>query len=209
MLTAQSKARIIRVYPPYSFNLRCGMNRNNPEPCELAEIIYDRPLSGAFEEVSYGSDQSNFLWVKFSDKDGAGEWIGKFSAGNCCGGLVIKMKEPDQFFIFAAGHAYIFDATNRIILSQSVHDEIRDIVFDPIRQVLITADLKNLYWMDWSGKILFSKQIAVDWISELKIEGNILTGLACKDYGDDEQRFWFDLDSLKILRWEKPWWKFW
>ena len=50
----------------------------------------------------------------------------------------------------------------------------------------------------------FSQKIAVDGIRDLKIEGGILSGLAYRHYGEEyEERFWFDLNTLKILRWEK------
>jgi hypothetical protein len=68
----------------------------------------------------------------------------------------------------------------------------------------------HLQQIDFDGEIIFSKKIAVDGIRDLKIEGRILSGLAFKyGNGEEEERFWFDLDKLKILRWERPWWKFW
>jgi hypothetical protein len=87
------------------------MNNITPEPCELAEIIYNLPPSGDFEEQLFGSNIGSFLSIKFSDKDCINEWIGR---------------------------------------------------------------------------------------------------LAFRSQGDErEQGFWFDLDQMKILRWERPWWKFW
>jgi len=51
-----SKARIIRVLLFNLFNLKCEMNQDNPEPCELAEVVYEKPESGAFEEVIIGEN---------------------------------------------------------------------------------------------------------------------------------------------------------
>jgi hypothetical protein len=79
------------------------MNQANQEPCELAEVIYEKPLSGAFEEVLFGSDRGNTLWVKFSDKNGINEWIGKFGVGGWGAGRIIKVTEPDRFLISAGG----------------------------------------------------------------------------------------------------------
>ena len=73
------------------------MNQNNPEPCELAEIVHKKPLSGAFEEMLFGSEHRNTLWVKFSDKDRINEWIGKFGAGSYSTSRVTKVEEPDIF----------------------------------------------------------------------------------------------------------------
>ena len=194
------------------------MNKTNQEPCELAEIIYEKPLSGLFDEVLFGSDQGNTLWVKFSDKDGAGEWIGKFGVGGSGVGRVAKYEEPDKFAVSAGGFAYLVDATSRKLISHFKKGNIRESIFDDKRKLIIGADFTELNWIDLSGNILFSKQIAVDFISNLKVDGNLLSGFAYRNY-QDEQKFIFDLDKLKIVGWEKisskssvekkPWWKFW
>lgn len=195
------------------------MNQVNQELCELAEVIYEKPLSGVFDELLFGSDKGNTLWVKFSDKDGINEWIGKFEIRGARSPNVSKYEEPDKFLISECDLVYLVDATNRKLIGHFKNERIRESVFDIKRKRIIGADYTHLHGIDLSGKIMFSKQIAVDWISELKIENNTLTGLACRDYGGEEQRFLFDLDTLKILRWEKipttksnckkPWWKFW
>jgi hypothetical protein len=194
------------------------MNEPKPEPCELAEQVFEKPLSGAFEEVLFGSDRGNILWVKFSDKDGINEWIGKFEVGGSGAGYVTKYEEPDKFVVSAGGFAYLVDATNRRLMSQYHNDNALEIIFDCKRKSLIVADNTDLHWIEFGGKTSFSRQISVDGICGLKIEGEILSGLAYRNY-DNEQRFWFDLDTLKILRWEeiisktpaekKIWWKFW
>jgi hypothetical protein len=171
-------------------------------PCELAEIVFEKPLSGEFEEVLFGSDRGNTLWVKFSDKDGSNEWIGKFGVGSFGPERVIKVAEPDSFFISAGGFVYLFDATKREVVYQYHNPVACDIIYDPKRQLLIVADYTQLHWIDFGNKVLFSKQVALDGIRDLKINGHILTGLAVENYEGHEKRFSFDLDALKILRWE-------
>lgn len=194
--------------------------RTSSLPCELAEVIYEKPLSGAFEEVSFGSDKGNTLWVKFSDKDGIVEWIGKFSDGGSGSRRVVKITEPDRFFVSAGNFAYIIDATSRQLVSQYCEENVCDITYDVPRKLLIVADYTQLRWVNFEGEILTSKSIGVDGIRDLKIEGRVLSGLAYRDYGDEkEQKFTFNLDKLEILRWEKipskitsskkSWWKFW
>jgi hypothetical protein len=186
------------------------VNESKPEACEVAEIIYEKPLSGDFEELLFGSDKGNTLWVKFSDKDGINEWMGKFGVGGQGSGRVIKILEPDRFFISAGGFAYIIDATTRKLIRQYRDENVLDMAYDVQKNLLITAGYTKLRWIDHENKVLTVKDIAVDGIRDLKIEGRILSGLTYKDYGDEkEQRFCLDLDKLKILRWEKPWWKFW
>jgi hypothetical protein len=196
------------------------MNQTSQEPCELAEVVYEKPLSGAFEEVLFGSDRGNILWVKFSDKDGVNEWIGKFGDGHHWGSRrVTKVAEPDRFFVSAGGFAYLIDATTRKLVSQYCKHNVLDVAYDGQKNLLIVADYKRLNWVEFDGKTLFSKNVAVDGIRDLKVESRILSGLAIKNYGDEEKRFKFDLDKLEIVGWEKlpstkpkgakAWWKFW
>lgn len=190
------------------------MIRTNQTSCELAEIVFEKPLSGEFEEVLFGSDSGNTLWIKFSDADGLNEWIGKFGVGGWGSGRITKVQEPDRFLISAGGFAYLVDATDRKLVSQFCDREARDMAYDFKRKMLIVADYTKLNWIELGKKVSFSRTIAVDGIFDLKVEGNILTGLAIANYGDDQKKFQFDLDTLKILGWEnvsqkKYWWKFW
>jgi hypothetical protein len=195
------------------------VNRNNQDPCELAEVVYEKPLSGVFEEVLFGSDRGNTLWVKFSDKDGAGEWIGKFGVGGGGAGHLIKFAEPDQFIVWAGSFAYLIDATHRKLVSQYYNDNALEIIYDKKRKTFIVADYTSLNWVEFGGKIRFSRNISVDGIRDLKIENNILSGLGFPNYDGEEKRFTFDLEALEVLGWErvvsknygnkKSWWKFW
>lgn len=196
------------------------MNHKETEPCELAEVIYEKPLSGAFQEVPFGSELGNTLWVKFSDRNGINEWIGKFGDAGQGARRVMKISEPDSFFVSAGCFAYLIDATDRKLVNQFENRNGCEITFDIKRNVLIAASWTKLSWVDFGGKVLFSHEIAVDGIRDLKVEGNILSGLAFRDYqGEREEKFLFDLEGLKIIGWEKipsknsatkkPWWKFW
>ena len=178
------------------------MNDNHPEPFELAEIVYEKPLSGEFEEILFGSDRENTLWVRFSDKHGISEWIGKFGCGSSTASRVTKAIPPDKFFVSAGGFAYLIDATTRKLVNQYCEQNIRDAAYDGEKNLLIVADWTYLRWIQ-AGKEIFEKRIAVDGIRDLKIEERILSGLAVINYGGEEQRFKFDLDKLKILSWEK------
>ncbi len=142
--------------------------------------------------------------------NGINEWIGKFEDGNSQGSRrVTKVAEPDRFFVSAGGIAYLVDATKRKLVRQYCKKNVLDIIYDGQKNLLITADWTCLNWIDPDDKILASKKIAVDGIRDLNVEGRILSGLAIENYGGEEKRFWFNLDKLEILRWEKPWWKFW
>ena len=195
------------------------MNPTNQASCELAEIVFEKPLAGSFEELSFGSDKGNTLWVKFFDKNCINEWIGKFGDESRGSRRVIKIEEPDKFLVCAGSNAYLVDATKRKLVNQYHNDVANDIIYDHKRKSLIVADYTKLHWIEFGNIILFSREIAVDGIRDLKIEDNILSGLAVSNYGGEEKRFRFDLDTLKILSWgkvssknscsQKPWWKIW
>lgn len=94
-----------------------SMYAESSAPCELAEIVYEKPLSGVYDEVPFGASASNTLWVKFSDRDGIDEWIGIFGTGTSCSARVDKAIEPDKFLISAGGFGYLVDATKRQLLN--------------------------------------------------------------------------------------------
>ena len=197
------------------------MNQAKPEPCEIAEIIEERPLSGEFDEVLFGSDKGDTLWVKFSDQNGINEWVGKFGVRGFGTARVIKFEEPDLFIVALRSSAYLVDATNRKLINEYQNDNALDITYDDKRKTLLVADHTDLHWVEFGGKRLFNRKISVHGIRELMIEGNILSGLGYANYDGEEKRFTFDLDQLKIIGWEKlpsgnphggrqkPRWKFW
>ncbi len=175
------------------------MSQNNPEPCELAEVIYEKPLSGAFEEVPFGSELGNTLWVKFSDKNGINEWIGKFADGKRSGSRrVKKIEEPDKFIVCAGGYAYLIDATNRSLSNQFCNDWADEIVYDSKTGNFIVSDGIRLRIIQAGKETWASKRIALAGIRELKIEGQMVSGLA--DVGQDnaEEKFTLDLGTHEI-----------
>lgn len=195
------------------------MNDKYSEPLEAAEIVYEKPLSGEFDEVLFGSDSGNTLWVRFSDKHGIIEWIGKFGCGCYSAASVTKAIVPDKFLVCAGGFAYLVNATTRELVSRYCEPSVQDAVYDSQRNVLVVANYNQLQLIEAGKKAWASERIGVDVMRSLKIEGRILSGLAVVNYEDEESIFKFDLDELKILSWEKPllknsskkksWWKFW
>jgi hypothetical protein len=174
------------------------MSLEGKDPCELAEIVHEKPLDGVFEEKLFGSDSGNTLWVKFSDKDGVTEWIGKFATGASSSSRVDKVIQPDRFFISAGGFGYLVDATNRKLLNHHFEDFTQDVVFDAQTNRFIVADFVRLRILD-SGKVVWaSERIALDGIRALKMEGRKVQGLAVTGFNGEESVFTFDLDTLEV-----------
>lgn len=194
--------------------------------CELAEIVHEKPLAGLYDEKLFGSDSGNTLWVKFSDKDGAGEWIGKFGTGRSGSARVEKVGEPDKFLVSAGGFGYLLDASNRTLLNYHFEPFTQDIAYDPKTNRFIVADDIRLRFVE-SGKVVWSSpRIALDGLRNLKLQGRQIRGLAVTGFEGEESEFTFDLDTLEIKcpvdfsSWDnmlsdsrprqiKHWWKFW
>jgi hypothetical protein len=174
------------------------MISNVKEPCELAEIVYQKPLAGLYEEKLFGSDSGNTLWVKFSDKDGAGEWIGKFGTGGSASARVEKAIDPDKFLISAGGFGYLLDATNRELVNHHFEPHMQDVAYDSKTNRFIVADYVRLRVIE-SGKIVrSSKRIALDGIRDLKLEGRLIRGHAVTGFEGEESEFTFDLDTFQV-----------
>ena len=197
------------------------MNRGD-DPIEVAEIVHEKPHSGEFEEVLFGSDSGNTLWVRFSDKDGANEWIGKFGCGWSNSMRVTKAVSPDRFMIVAGGCAYVIDATTRKLLNQHSGAYTQDVAYDPTRNHFIAADIR-LRVIEDGREIWSSHRISIDGIHSLQVDGRVLKGRTVVGYEGEEDDFAFDLESRQFISgpdfssWDdvppvsknRRWWQFW
>lgn len=203
------------------------MTPESKVPIEIAEIVHEKPLAGSCEEKLFGSDRGNTLWVKFSDRDGITEWIGKFGCGSSSTMRVTRAAAPDKFMVAAGGFAYLVDATRRTLLNQHLDQSIQDIAWEPTKNLFIVADDVRIRLID-SGNVMWaSPRIALDGIHNLSVEGQIVRGLAVTGHEGEEEAFTVDLDSRTVRcptdysSWDhllsaaplkkemKPWWKVW
>jgi hypothetical protein len=205
------------------------MKAASHEPCEVAAIVHEKPLAGEYDEVLFGSDRANTLWVKFSDQHGITEWIGKFGAGCSSSARVDKVIDPDKFLISAGGFGYLIDATTRKLLNHHCEEYTQDVAYDAQSNCFIVADYVRIRLIS-SGEVVFaSTRIALDGIRDLKIKGRKVHGLASTGFEREESSFTFDLDTREVdcpvdySSWDKPppipqadsdpvskpWWKFW
>ncbi|MFT3870784.1 MAG: hypothetical protein QM715_20215 [Nibricoccus sp.] len=191
-------------------------------PLEAAEIIYEKPATGVVQEISFGLDRGNTLWVRFHDKGDVVGWIGKFACGFSPTMRVTKAAEPDRFLVLAGGAAYLVDATRRTVLNQYVATYAEDIAFDPKKNQFIAGDVR-LRIVENGREIWTSRRISVEGIYNMKVTDRVLSGIAVVGTGGEEEPFAFDLDKREFLRgpdfssWDVPsepkkpkaWWKFW
>lgn len=197
------------------------------EVLQRAEIVYEKPLSGSCSEKLFGSDRGNTLWVRFSDSDGAFEWVGKFGCGHSTAMRVTKAVEPDKFMITAGGFAYLVDATTRTLMNHHCDLFTVDCAYEPKQNVFVVADGVRIRLIEAGKAVWESPRIALDGFRNLRVEGRIVRGLATTGYEGEEEEFWLDLDSGKVScamdysswdnfksgvatsRRKRPWWKFW
>lgn len=164
-----------------------------------AEVIYEKPVSGAFTEIPFGSDRDNTLWVKFSDHDGIVEWIGKFGCGLRTMMRVTPARAPGSFFINAGGFAYVVNATRRQLLNHHCDPFTEDIVYDATTDHFIAADV-HLRIIEAGREIWTSPRIALDGIYDLSIDGRLLTGRVVVGYEGETALFALDLDAREFLK---------
>ena len=132
------------------------MNDEAKAPIDFAEIIYEKPSSGAFEEVLFGSDRGNTLWVLFSEKGGGREWIGKFGCGFTTMMRVTKVAVPDHFLVVAGGAAYLVDATERQQLNFYSEPHVQDVAYDAQNAHFISGDV--CLWIIECGRKIWTSE---------------------------------------------------
>lgn len=205
---------------------------DSPEPITVAEVVHERPAAGEYDELLFGSDRGNTLWVKFSDHYGITEWIGKFGCGTSAAMRVTKVAEPDRFLVTAGGFAYLVDATHRTLLNHFEDQFAQDVAFEPTRNAFVVADYVRVYLVEKGEVVWRSPRIALDGIRDLKIDGQLVRGLAVTGYEGEEEEFSVNLASHEVRcptdysSWDKPsdsvianpsvdtpkakpWWRFW
>lgn len=176
------------------------------EPVERAEIIHEKPPSGEYKEVLFGSDAGNTLWIKFADRNGIEEWVGKFGVGASTSMRVTRVIGPDRFLVVAGGFAYLINATTRTLLNHYFAPYVLDIAYDPLRDEFIAGDV-YLRVIRNDEQIWRSERIALDGINNMTIDGRILHGVAVTGFRGEEEAFEFDLDQriFRITPHFRPW----
>ena len=199
------------------------------EPLEYAEILHEKPLSGEFTEHLFGTDHGNLLWVRLHDANGEKVWIAKFACGSANEMRVTKIAEPDKFLVFAGGYSYVLDATRSVVLNESFDDLAKATLYHPQWNYFITTDGLRINITSYNQTRWSTPRIALDGISNLKLEYRTVHGLAVTGFNGEQEPFTLDLISHKVTcatdystwdndaaearhahpRHKKPWWQFW
>lgn len=109
---------------------------------------------------------------------------------------VTKVIEPDRFFVFAGGFAYLVDATRRKLQNQYQGVFLEDVAYDPVTGHFIAGDT-HLRIIEDGREIWASDRISVDGMYDMIVRDRVLTGMRRVDY-DEGAPFSFDLDSREF-----------
>lgn len=169
-------------------------------PRATAEIVDEKPASGEFTEILFGSDRGNTLWIRFAGEHGLHEWIGKFGCGYASTLMrVTPAGPPDHFMVVAGGFAYLVDATRRQLLDHYTRERTQEVILDCQTRRFIAADT-HLRIIEGGREIWTSPRIALNRIENLRLQGRILTGQSAAIPGYEKSKpFALDLDTHELL----------
>lgn len=164
-----------------------------------AEKLKDRPMSGEYEENSFGYNTNELFWVRFSNKNKA--WIGKFALGFKPYNNEIIRISSEKFFIIAGGLGYMFNADKNVCKFITEDDCYESGRYIEKRKELVLTDGLRVFILDIvNNKIIWkSERMSWDGIIFDKVIGNKIEGLT-NDLSEQwpNCKFILDLNTKKI-----------
>jgi hypothetical protein len=170
--------------------------------------------------------------VRFFKSDGS-DWVANFELG--LGGLsgVYELSDkPDTFVVFANGTCYFMTPDNTKPI-KTINSGFQQLLFSD-RHQLILLDSIDVTVIETDGQHWNSERISFDGFKDIKLDGNILSGLSFDpmDRNNEWIKFTFNITTKEITggsyrRYEftpvgenvssmklkneidKPWWKIW
>jgi hypothetical protein len=162
--------------------------------------------------------------VRFFKKDGT-SWIGNFGSGSSKVMGIYPLTNKDEVLVFAYGTAYILNIESQKLLKSFGYNY--DQLIHTSDGVMILSDFTNITTVAANGGVWHSERISWDGIKDLKLEGNIVSGLSYNPMnknmewvpfsldlktkelkGGSYNKYEFDPISENVSRMKrKPWWK--
>ena len=153
--------------------------------------------------------------VRFYRTDGT-EWVANFEPGWTDLREVIVFEETQNLMVVACGTCYFMNAneTKPIIVFGEGYSNI----FQANKDRLVLQDQTDLTIIESDGSHWHSERISWDGLAEIKVEDNLVMGLAYNPMYDADEwiEFKYDLDTKKLtggsyysFEYKKPWWKIW
>lgn len=154
--------------------------------------------------------------VRFFKSDGT-NWVANFKPGWSTFTTICELNNSDNLIVIAFGTCYIMNPNNTKAIE--AFGEYYCGIFKASKYRIVLQELTELTIIEADGRYWFTERISWDGLADIKIESNIVTGLAYDPMCDSDEwvHFSYNLDT-KILtggsykKYEtinKPWWKIW
>lgn len=173
------------------------------------------PMYISIPANNYSSYSEGYV-VKFFRTDGT-EWVGNFEKSYTDLKGVYTLPETANLLVIAGGICYMMNPDSTVPLSDFGYNYVVAIEIENSR--LLLHDENKLTIVETDGRYWDSDRISFDGIKDVKITGNIVTGLAYNPMEDADEWVQFSYDiERRILTGgsfyefsepKKPWWKFW
>lgn len=121
---------------------------------------------------------SQGVLIEFFKNDGS-SWVGNFGSGTAEANEVIEFPDKSRIIIFISGKMYIFDPNDP---SSYKDTGILTYSFGKVLRAdsgqYVTYDFTDVYVIETNGDVWRSERISWDGFKDVKIEGEIVTGLS-------------------------------
>lgn len=153
--------------------------------------------------------------VRFYKTDGT-EWVANFQPGYTDLKEVIEFEGIQNLFVIACGTCYVMNP-NDTKPFEVFGDNFSDI-FEANKGRIVLPDQTGLTILEPDGKYWDTERISWDGLVEIKVENNLISGLAYNPMHEEDEwvEFKYNLDTKTLtggsyysFEKKKPWWKIW
>lgn len=185
------------------------------------EILESLPSNGPIY-ISVTENNENYVsegfTVRFFRNNGT-NWVANFKPGWTNFNQVYEIENQTNLIVIAGGTLYLMNPENEKPLD--VYGVGIERAFKSEQNQIILQDQTDLTIIEKNGEYWTTERISYDGIKELKINGNIVSGLAYVPTSDDDLWLEFTLnlenrkvnggsfEEIKSVEIKNKWWKIW
>jgi len=122
--------------------------------------------------------------VRFRKEDGA-SWIGNFKRGYTELSGVFSLPATSELVVFAGGCAYIVNREVMTVGREFGNGYCQNLVQSKEGAIII-SDLTSVIIVERDGEVWISERISWDGIKDLKLDGDVVTGLSFDPMSDEK-----------------------
>ncbi len=135
--------------------------------------------------------------IHFYRTDGT-NWVANFNAGETDLKGVYELKASDNLLVIAKGECYIMHPDNQMPISVFRHNYSKLLMAEDGRYVLL-GDV-DITIVETDGTYWHSEQLSLDRIEDVKLEGNVISGITNNFIEDSEEwnAFTYNIDTKEV-----------